>query len=83
MCGRRVTLRTRTSLCYLDPAVAPIGYDDVSVDVDRDARGSVELAVSFPVGAELQEQVPLRGENLRKRGSERVESAVSVEARPV
>lgn len=66
---------------YLNPAVAPIGYDDVSVDIDRDARGSVELAVSFPIGAEFQEQVPLRGENLRKRDSDRVASAVSVVAR--
>lgn len=52
---------------YLDSAVAPIGYDDVSVGVDRNARGSVELAVSFPVGAKLQEQLPLGGENLRRK----------------
>lgn len=52
---------------YLDPAVAPVGHDDVAVVVDGDAGGGVELAVSFAVGAELEEQLAVRGEHLRGR----------------
>lgn len=60
---------------YLNPAVAPIGHDDVPVDIDSNTGGSVELAVSFPIGTKFEEQVPLRGEDLRREDSDLVESA--------
>lgn len=49
---------------YLDSTVAPVGYDDVPISVNSDTSGSVELTVPFPVGAKLQYQLSLRGEDL-------------------
>lgn len=49
----------------LYPAVAPVRHDDVAVDVHGHPCGGVELAVAFAVGAELQQEFPLRVEHLR------------------
>lgn len=49
---------------YLYSTVAPVSYDDVSIDVHSHSGGGVELAISFPVRAEFQHQFSLKGENL-------------------
>lgn len=74
--GSRSRMRT-VALSYLNSAVAPIGHNDVAVDVNGNTSGSVELAVSFPIGTKFEEQVPLRSEDLRREDSDLVESAGS------
>lgn len=56
-----------SALLYLDSAVAPVSYDDVPIDVHSYTSGSVELAVSLPIGAKLQQQLSLGSENLTQK----------------
>lgn len=55
------------ALLYLDSAVAPVSYDDVPIDVHSHTSGSIELAVSLPIGAKLQQQLSVGGENLTQK----------------
>lgn len=47
---------TKTKSC-LDPAVAPVGHDDVPGGVHGHAGGGVELAVALAVGAEFEQEL--------------------------
>lgn len=50
---------------YLYPAVAPVGYYDVSIDVHRHSCGGVELAIAFTIGAKFQQEFSFCVENLQ------------------
>lgn len=50
---------------YLYPAVAPVGYYDVSIDVHRHSCGGVELAIAFTIGAKFQQEFSFCVEHLQ------------------
>lgn len=43
----------------LDPAVAPVGDDDVPVRVHGHSGGSIELTVAFAVGAKFEQELSI------------------------
>lgn len=47
------------SRANLDPAVAPIGHDNVSVGIHSHACRSVELTIPLSVGAEFKQELPI------------------------
>lgn len=58
----------------LYPAVAPVCYYDVSIDVHRNSCWGIKLAVSFSVGPKLQQEFPFCVEHLHfgfQRGNRR------------
>lgn len=53
------------SVCTdLYPAVAPVCYYDVTIDINCHTRGSVELAVTFTIRTKLQQEFSFAVENL-------------------
>lgn len=46
-------------LTHLDAAVAPVGYNDVSVGVHSYSRGGIELPIALTVGAKLEEELAI------------------------
>lgn len=53
------------SKSHLYSAVAPVGYDDVSVCVHGHSGGSVELAVAFAMGAKFEQELSVCVVNLK------------------
>ena len=55
------------SQANLDPTVAPISNNDVSIGVHSHARWSVELAVPLSMGAEFKQELPICIVHLQER----------------
>lgn len=51
--------RCSFSEANLDPAVAPIGNNDISIGIDSHACRGIELSVPLSVGAEFKQELPV------------------------
>lgn len=52
---------------HLDPTVAPISNNDISVGIHSHARWSIELAVALSMGAKFKQELPIGIVHLQER----------------
>lgn len=64
MLGALVTYFNESNSADLYPAVAPVGYYNVSIDIDRNSCRGIELAITFTIRSKLQQEFPFCVEHL-------------------